>query len=56
MTRFEMDANYVYIMKPRKPGENTVIRFESGHGVYAYISLNSKTLTDLREKLEEVEG
>lgn len=56
MTRFEMTANYVDVLKPRAPRENTILRFKSGHGVYADISLNSNTLTDLREKLKEGEA
>jgi len=55
MTRFEMDANYVDILKPRKPHEKTILRFKSGHGVYADISLSSNVLTKLRENLEETE-
>ena len=51
MTRFEMDANYVDVLKPRKPNEKTILRFKSGHGVYADITLSSKTLTELREKI-----
>jgi len=53
MTRFEMTANYVHVLKPRKPGEKTILRFESGHGVYADISITEKTLTELIDKLEE---
>lgn len=56
MTRFEMTANYVDVLKPRKPREETILRFKSGHGVYADINLTSKTLKALREKLEETEG
>jgi len=52
MTRFEMTANYVELLKPRAPREKTIIRFKSGHGVDADISLTSETLIDLKEKLE----
>lgn len=55
MTRFEMDANYVDVLKPRKPHEKTILRFKSGHGVIADIVINSNVLKDLIEKLEEAE-
>ncbi len=53
MAKFEMNANYVAVMKPRTPDEKTILRFESGHGFYAYISLTADKLAELREKLEE---
>jgi len=52
LTRFEMRANYVDVLEPRKQGEDTILRFRSGHGVYADISLTANTLTELRDKLE----
>ena len=54
-TRFEMDANYLDVQKPRTPHEPTVIRFRSGHGVYAYISLSPEKVVELKEKLNEEE-
>lgn len=56
MTRFDMRANYVDVLKPRIPHENFIIRFKSGHGVLADISLSHARLADLREKLIELEA
>ena len=56
MTRFEMKANYVYVDKPRIPHENFIIRFRSGHGVHADISLSHERLAALREKLIKLEA
>ncbi len=56
MTRFEMSANYVDVMKPRIPHENFILRFKSGHGVYADISLSHVRIAKLREKLIELEA
>lgn len=56
MTRFEMTANYVDVLKPRTPNENTILSFRSGHGVYADISLSSEKLASLKKKLENLEA
>ncbi len=56
MTRFEMRANYVDVLKPRVPHENVIIRFRSGHGVYADISCSHERIAALREKLIEMEA
>ncbi len=44
------------VLKPRIPHENFIIRFRSGHGVHADISLSHERLAKLREKLIELEA
>ena len=55
MARFEMTANQVTVLNPRIPDESIILRFMSGHGVYADILLSLRMFTELRDKLREAE-
>jgi len=51
--KLEMKANYAYVMPPRVGSENVILRFESGHGEYAFIELADGVLESLKAKLVE---